>query len=109
MRTFVAMDDLERGTDALAQAEKYGYTATYREWALLGEGYLARATKLGEGQELESLNRAADAYTYAIDYFSKAVGYGNVSRRLREAQRRLAEVQERIATLSTPIDRGITS
>lgn len=109
MRTFVAMDDLERGTDALAQAERYGYTATYREWALLGEGYLARATKLGEGQELESLNRAADAYTYAIDYFSKAVGYGNVSRRLREAQRRLAEVQERIATLSTPIDRGMWS
>jgi len=109
MRTFVAMDDMERGADAMSQAQNYGYTIGYREWALLGEGYFARATKLAESQELEALNRAAQAYTQAIDHFSKAVGYGNVSRRLREAQRRLAEVQARIATLSHPVDRGTTS
>jgi hypothetical protein len=109
MRTFVAMDDMEHASEAMAQAEKYGYTSTYREWALLGEGYFARAVKLAESQELGTLNRAAEAYAQAIDHFSKAVGYGNISRRLRETQRRLADVQERIATLSTPIDRGITS
>ena len=34
------------------------------------------------------MNRAAEAYTQAIDNFSKATGFGNVARRLREAQRR---------------------
>ena len=105
MRTFIAMDDIERGADALAQAQRNGFTVGSRDWALLGEGYMTRAGKLGESEELEPLNRAAEAYTQAIDYFSKATGFGNVARRLREAQRRLKEVQERIATLSPPIDR----
>ena len=48
MRAFIAMDDIERGADALAQAERYGHTAGDRDWALLGEGYLTRATKLAE-------------------------------------------------------------
>ena len=99
MRTFIAMEDIERGADALAQAERYGYTAGNREWALLGEGYLARAARLGEAEELEVLNRAADAYIQAIDCFSKAVGFGNVARRLREAERGLRTVQERIEKL----------
>jgi hypothetical protein len=109
MRTFIVMDDIERGADALAQAQRYGYTAGNRDWALLGEGYLARAAKLAESDELEPLNRAADAYTRAIDNFSKAIGFGNVTRRLRDAQRRLRQVQERIEILSAPIDREITA
>jgi eukaryotic-like serine/threonine-protein kinase len=109
MRTFIAMEDMERGADALAQAQKYGYTAGNREWTLLGEGYLTRGAKLAETEELEALNRAAEAYTQAIDHFSKAVGFGNVTRRLREAQRRLEDVQARIAKLSAPIDRGTTT
>jgi hypothetical protein len=99
MRTFIAMDDIERGADALAQAERYGYTAGNREWALLGEGYLARAARLGDAEELEVLNRAADAYIQAIDCFSKAAGFGNVAHRLREAGRGLRDVQERIQKL----------
>ncbi len=98
MRTFIAMDDVERGADALAQAERYGYTAGNRDWALLGEGYLTRAAKLAESEELEPLTRAAEAYTKAIDHLSKATGCGNAAQRLREAQRRLKEVQERIET-----------
>jgi hypothetical protein len=96
MRTFIALDDIERGADALTQAERYGYIAGTREWAQLGEGYLARAAKLAESEELELLNRAADAYTQAVDYFSKAIGFGNAARRLRDAQRGLRDVQDRI-------------
>ena len=96
MRTFIALDDIERGADALAQAERYGYVSGTREWAQLGEGYLARAAKLAETDELELLNRAADAYTQAVDYFSKAIGFGNAARRLRDAQRGLRDVQDRI-------------
>ena len=103
------MEDIERGADALAQAERYGYTAGNRDWALLGEGYLARGAKLAATAEIEPLNRAADAYTQAIDHFTKAAGYGNVAQRLREARRRLAEVQERIQQLTDPVDRDIAS
>ena len=99
MRTFIALEDIEQGADALAQAERYGYVAGSRDWAMLGEGYLARARKLGESEELEPLNRAADAYTQAVDYFTKAIGFGNVSRRLRDAQRGLRDVQERLERL----------
>ncbi|HEY7499152.1 MAG TPA: serine/threonine-protein kinase [Vicinamibacterales bacterium] len=104
MRAFIAMEDVERGADALAQAEKYGYAANGRDWALLGEGYMTRAAKLAESTELEPLNRAAEAYTQAIDQLNKAAGFGNVNQRLREAQRRLRDVQERIEKLSVPID-----
>ncbi|MET0213960.1 MAG: serine/threonine-protein kinase [Vicinamibacterales bacterium] len=109
MRTFIAMDDVERGADALAQAQRNGFTAGSRDWALLGEGYMTRAAKLAESEELEPLNRAAEAYTQAINHFSKSAGFGNATRRLREAQRRLREVQERIAALSSPIDREMSA
>ena len=108
MRTFIATADIERGADALAQAQRYGYAAGSRDWALLGEGYLARASKLAESTELEPLNRAADAYTQAIEHFSKAVGFGNASQRLRDAERRLKEVQERIDGLMA-VSREITT
>jgi hypothetical protein len=100
MRAFIAMEEIERGADALAQAQAYGYTAGNRDWALLGEGYLTRAAKLAESEELEPLTRAADAYSKAIEQFSKAASFGTVGQRLRDAQRRLKEVQERIARLS---------
>ncbi len=109
MRTFIGMEDIERGADAFAQAQRYGYTAGSRDWALLGEGYLARGAKLAASEELEPLNRAVDAYNQAIDHLTKAVGYGNVGQRLREARRRLAEVQERIQKLTDPVDRDIAS
>jgi serine/threonine protein kinase len=100
MRAFIALDDVELGADALAQAERYGHTAGDRDWALLGEGYLRRATKLAEVEELEPLTRAADAYSKAVEHFSKAVAFGTTAQRLREARRRLRDVQERIDRLS---------
>ena len=106
MRTFIVMEDVERGADALAQAQRLGYSAGNRDWALLGEGYLARGAKLAASEELEPLTRAAEAYTQAVDHLTKAASYGNVSQRLREARRRLADVQERIARLSVPSELG---
>jgi serine/threonine protein kinase len=103
MRAFIAMEEIERGADALAQAQAYGYTAGNRDWALLGEGYLTRAAKLAESEELEPLTRAADACSKAIEQFSKAASFGTVGQRLRDAQRRLKEVQDRIARLSESI------
>ena len=100
MRVFIATEDIERGADALAQAQRYGYAAGNREWAMLGEGYLARAVKLADSDDLESLTRAEEAYSKAIEHFSKAATVGSVAQRLRETQRRLKEVQDRIEQLS---------
>ncbi|HET7221090.1 MAG TPA: serine/threonine-protein kinase [Vicinamibacterales bacterium] len=107
MRTFIAMEDIERGADALAQAQRYGYTPGNRDWVLLGEGYLTRAGKLVTSEELEPLTRAADAYNQAIAQFSRAAGFGNATLRLRDAQRRLKEVQERLDKLSAPAPASI--
>jgi predicted Ser/Thr protein kinase len=107
MRTFIALEDIERGADALTQAQRLGYTAGNRDWAQLGEGYFARAAKLAEGEELEPLTRAAEAFTHAVDHFSRAGNFGNATQRLREAQRRLKQVQDRLAALSVPgLDRA---
>jgi hypothetical protein len=100
MRTFVAMADMERGADALAQAQRYAYTAGNRDWAQLADGYFSRGEKLAGADDLEILNRAAEAYRQAIEHYSKAAGFAKASQNLREAQRRLREVQERIETLS---------
>ena len=63
MRTFIALEDIERAADALAQAQRYGYTADRRDWFYLAEGYLARGARLAAVKELDSLTRAAEAYT----------------------------------------------
>ena len=102
MRTFVALDDVERGADALAQAQRYAYTAVSRDWAQLADGYYSRAEKLSVTDDLDSLTRAADAYSHAIDAYSKVVGIPTASQKLRDAQRHLHQVQDRIGRVAAP-------
>jgi hypothetical protein len=100
MRTFVALDDIERAADALAQAQRYGYAADRRDWFHLGDGYLARGNRLASVKELDSLMRAADAYARAIELYDKALGYRGAGQRMRDAQRQLQQVEEEIHTRS---------
>lgn len=100
MRTFVAQEDIERAADALAQAQRYGYNADRRDWFYLAEGYTQRAAKLAAVKELDSLTRAAEAYTRAIDLYGKASGYRNTAQRLRDAQRQKQQLDEEIQALS---------
>jgi eukaryotic-like serine/threonine-protein kinase len=97
MRTFVALGDMERGADALAQAQRYAYTPVNRDWALLADGYFARAEELAGEEDAESLTRAAEAYSQAVDHYSKVGSFANAVQRIREAQRRLHQIQERTA------------
>ncbi len=110
-RTFIyGLEDVDRGADALAQAERNGHTPADRETAQLGDGYRLRAEALarsarhvsGMPQERDYLTRAADAYREAIAHYAKAGDYANVSRSLGVAQRRLDQVQQRIAELDAP-------
>ena len=49
MRTFIyGLEDVDRGADALQQAQRLGYTPGDRETAQLADGYRAAATRSPE-------------------------------------------------------------
>ena len=100
MRTFVAQEDIERAADALAQAQRYGYTADRRDWFYLAEGYATRGAKYAALKEIDSLTRAADAYTRAIELYGRASGYRNSAQRLRDAERQKQSIDADIQILS---------
>ena len=110
MRTFIyGLDDVDRGADALKQAQRLGYQQSDRESAQLGDGYRARAetfvrtarTLAGLPQEQDYLTRAADSYRRALECYSNAVGFGDVPRNVRTAQRGLTQIEERLEELSS--------
>jgi serine/threonine protein kinase len=109
MRTFIyGLEDVDRGADALQQAQRLGYTAGARETVQLADGYRSRAlafartarTLSGMAVEPEYLARSADAYRQAIDLYSRALGYAEAPRMLRAAQRGLEQVEQRKGELS---------
>ena len=110
-RTFIyGLEDVDRGADALAQAQRLGYTPGDRETTQLADGYRARADTLartartlaGLAQEQEYLTRAAEAYRQALDLYAKVVSFADVARTMRLTQRALGQVEQRIADLSRP-------
>ena len=109
MRTFiVGLEDVDRGADALKQAQRFGYTAGDRETAQLADGYRARGDTLartaralaGTAQEQEALTRSAEAYRQAIDLYAKVLGFAEVSRNMRAVQRGLKQVEQRMTDLT---------
>jgi eukaryotic-like serine/threonine-protein kinase len=118
-RTFIyGLEDVDRGADALAQAEKNGYTPADRETAQLGDGYRLRGETLarnarhvsGLSQEHDYLARAADAYRQAIAHYSRAGDYADVPRNLGVSQRRLEQVMQRISELDgSPVKEPLDS
>lgn len=111
MRTFIyGLEDVDRGADALLQAQRLGYTPGDRETVQLADGYLARGdtfartarTLIGMPQEQEYLTRAADAYRQAVERYSKVLAFGDALRSLRQAQRGLRQVGQRISDVTEP-------
>jgi serine/threonine-protein kinase len=110
MRTFIyGLEDVDRGADALKQAQRLGYQQSEREMAQLGDGYRARAESFARTartlsslpQEQDYLTRAAEAYRQALEYYGNAVGFGGVARNVRTAQRALTQIEERLRELSS--------
>jgi tetratricopeptide (TPR) repeat protein len=108
-RTFIyGLEDVDRGADALAQAEKYGHHPGDRETAQLADGYRARGESLartaqtlkGMTQELDHLQRASAAFREALTRYSTVSAYGNVAVSMRDTQRKLDRIEERITELS---------
>jgi serine/threonine protein kinase len=111
MRTFIyGFEDVDRGADALKQAQRLGYTAGERETVQLADGYRSRAlvfarmarTVSGMAAQQDYLARSEEAYRQAIDLYSRALGYADARRRLRTAQRGLEQVEQRRIESSTP-------
>jgi serine/threonine protein kinase len=108
-RTFIyGLEDVDRGADALKQAEKLGHHPGDRETTQLADGYRARAEALYKTaqnlkdmpQERDYLTRAADAYREALTRYGTVAGFGNVAQSLRETQKRLDRVEQRLDELS---------
>ena len=115
MRTFIyGLEDLDRGADALKQAQRLGYAAGARETVQLADGYRSRAmtfartarTRSGVAAEQEYLRRSADAYRQAIDLYSTVPGYADAPRSLRAAQLGLEQAEQRRGELSGPVRPG---
>ena len=110
-RTFiVGLDDVDRGADALNQAQKNGHQPNDRETALLADGYRTRGNTLvqnagrlaGLPQERDYLTRAADAYRQALALYAKAGNFADVPKNTGATQRALTRVEERLAKVSQP-------
>ena len=103
MRTFIyGLEDVDRGADALKQAQRLGYKAGERETVQLADGYRARALEFTRAARMlngpaadQYLSRSAEAYQQAIDLYSRVLGYADVPRNLRAAQHELEQVEQR--------------
>ncbi len=110
-RTFIyGLEDVDRGAEALQQAQRLGYPAGGREAAQLADGYRVRAMALARKAPTQRdaavaqdyLARSADAYRRAIALYAKAGGLAD-PRSLRAAQRGLAQVeQQKSASVAAP-------
>jgi len=97
------LEDVDRASDALKQAEKLGYPMGDRETAQLADGYRTRGDSLWQTarqladmpQESEYLQRAIDAYRQAQTLYERIPGFPGVAVNLRRTQRSLSQLNER--------------
>jgi len=104
-RTFIyGVDDIDRGADAMNQAQQLGHPIGDRETAQLADGYRARGDALdrsadaleGMPQRREFLERSRDAYRQALDFYTKIAGYADVPARIRLTQKRFEAIEKKI-------------
>lgn len=105
-RVFIyGLDDIDRGADAIGQAQKLGYTIGDRETAQLADGYRVRGDSLWQTarqyvempQEAEYLERAANAYKQAQELYERIPAFPGVASNLRRTRRALEQIDERVA------------
>jgi len=108
-RTFIyGLEDIDRGADALNEAQRRGYTPTERETVQLADGYRARGNSLmksagqlsGMSQESDYLTRAVEAYQRALGLYGQASSVANIPSNIRATQRAYEQAQRRLDELS---------
>jgi eukaryotic-like serine/threonine-protein kinase len=110
-RTFIyGLEDIDRGADAVSQAERRGYTSTDRETGQLADGYRARGNSLVRNarelsrmpQESDYLARAIESYQHALTLYTQASSLPTAPMNIRTTQRAIDQAQRRLDDL-TPI------
>ena len=110
-RTFIyGLEDVDRGADALNQAQRHGYTPGERETAQLGDGYRARADTLARrarqlGEPVAGTRLSGEGgrgLPTSPDLYAKAADFAGVPATIGLTQRGLSQVERRLAELSPP-------
>ena len=110
-RVFIfGLENIDRGADALEQAQRRGYALTERETGLLADGYRALGNTLirnarelsGMPQETDYLMRASEAYERALSLYTQSTSLPNVTESIRNTQRAQDQTERRIAELTPP-------
>ena len=110
-RTFIyGLQDLDRGADALRQAERNGYAPGERETVQLADGYRVRGDTLTRNarqlhempQEREYLERALEAYRQALTLYLSIKDFSKVGTNIRISQQAIDRTEKRVAELSPP-------
>lgn len=108
-RTYIyGLEDVDRGAEALAEAEKLGHRPGAREATQLADGYRARGEALARTaptledlpQERDYLTRAKDALDEALSRYMTVSDGGAVAASIRDTQRLLNRVELRLAELT---------
>jgi len=98
------LGDVDQAAVAVQEAEKRGYVSGRRERALLGDGYLRRATAgrataktLSGEQRRRQLEKARADYQGCIDAFDPIVGFGYAAKNLEVCKGQLERIDEELA------------
>ena len=111
-RVFIfGLEDVDRGANALEQAQQRGYTLTEREMSLLADGYRARGTSFvriarkleGMPQESDYLSKAIEAYQRALELYVQSNTQPKITENIRGTQRQHDETQHRLDELNPPV------
>ena len=109
-RTFIyGVEDIDRGADAMTQAQRLGHTIGERETAQLADGYRTRGEALeraatevtGMPQERELLIRSRDAFAQALDLYTKIAAFADVPAHIRQTNRRIEAIEKRLHEMDT--------
>lgn len=109
VRTFIyGLEDIDRGADALKQAERLGFSPGDRETIQLADGYRVRGDMLWRTadeladmpQEEEHLRRAAESFREALTLYGRVLAVPGTAVNMRRAQRALEQVEARLLELT---------
>jgi len=107
-RTFIyGVEDIDRGAEAMTEAQRLGHPIGDRETSQLADGYRARGDALdrsaaalqGMPQRREFLVRSRDAYREALDLYTKIAGYADAPANIRLTQKRLDTAERKVLVI----------
>jgi eukaryotic-like serine/threonine-protein kinase len=97
------LGDVDQAASAIQEAEKRGYVSGRRERALLGDGYLRRATAgwatartLSGDQRRRELEKLRADYKGCVDAFDSIVGFGNAAKNLEICKGQLDRIDDEL-------------